>query len=374
MNVAFINENTMGHASYLMPFVRWFEEHPEAGITPHVIHATPLPPGMRWWSDTSIPGLRSAGLDFHNSRWRLTISQHVRQEVDRLLQKQPIDALIVNTQSVALHLTELASRMPLYVCLDGTFHQLASSHWFAPNMQTRFFLPLTLAPLRGKERDLFLAASVLCPWSADVAESLALDYHLSTEKIRKLPPSLNLEQLPFRERTRSKKPRILFLGGDFARKGGAMLLELFREFLVQKAELHIVTHSFVEETLGVTVHRGVKAYTPEWQALWEQADMFVFPSTLETFGLVLLEAMAFGVPVICSKTGAGPELMGNNERGILLADYRPETLLCALELVLNEFEGAVRKAKAARHWVETHHCLSVNAKALAENLHEVSGR
>ncbi len=372
MNVAFLNENTLGHASYLMPFVRWFEAHPEAGIQPHVIHATPLPPDMRWRADMSIRGLRKAGLDFHNARWRLTVSEHVRNELDALRAKQPLDAVVVNTQSVALHLTDLVNELPVCVCLDATFQQLASSHWFAPNAPTRWLLPLTLAPLACTERELFHAATKLFPWSEGVAESLRHDYQEPAAKVQMLPPSLELGQLPFKPRTTlSHKPRLLFIGGDFIRKGGPLLLEVFRQHLSTRAELHIVTQSQVAEEPDVKVHHHVQAYSPEWLALWEQADAFVFPSTLETFGLVLVEALALGVPVITSEVGAAKELIGANERGLLLKDNHPATLKEALDALLENYPAAARRAQAGRAWVEQRHNLALNAGVLAQTLREL---
>lgn len=375
MHVAFLNENTLGHASYLMPFVRWFQAHPEAGITPHVIHATPLPPGMKWRADFSIRGLRKAGLDFHNARWRRTVSKHVRNELEALRSKQPIDAVVVNTQSVALHLTETAREIPVCVCLDATFQQLASSRWFAPNAPSRWFLPLTLAPLISPERTVLKAAAKLFPWSNGVAESLRRDYNQSAERVQLLSPSLDLGQLPFKPRSAlSAKPRFLFIGGDFQRKGGPLLLEVFRTHFVQRAELHIVTQSPVLDEPGVKVHHEVKAYSPEWMKLWEEADAFIFPSSLETFGLVLLEALAFGVPVITSDAGAAAELMGADERGLLLKDNRPETLKAALDSLLSDYPTAARRAQAGRTWVEQRHNLTLNAGTLAQTLRELRAK
>jgi N-acetyl-alpha-D-glucosaminyl L-malate synthase BshA len=47
------------------------------------------------------------------------------------------------------------------------------------------------------------------------------------------------------------------------------------------------------------------------------ADLFLLPSEQESFGLTALEAMACGVPVICSKTGGLPEVIAHGETGFL---------------------------------------------------------
>ena len=54
-------------------------------------------------------------------------------------------------------------------------------------------------------------------------------------------------------------PRILFVGGDFVRKGGDSLLKVFRERLRHKAELVLVTRAHVAEEPGVRVYPYARA-------------------------------------------------------------------------------------------------------------------
>ncbi|HEY6042640.1 MAG TPA: glycosyltransferase family 1 protein, partial [Anaerolineae bacterium] len=79
-------------------------------------------------------------------------------------------------------------------------------------------------------------------------------------------------------------------------------------------------------------------------ALMNLADVFVFPSLYEGFGLPPLEAMACGIPVICSNASSLPEIMG--EAGILFEPHDTHALVQAMSRVL-ENEGtrqALRKA------------------------------
>jgi glycosyltransferase involved in cell wall biosynthesis len=58
--------------------------------------------------------------------------------------------------------------------------------------------------------------------------------------------------------------------------------------------------------------------------LFKKADIFVFPSRQETFGIALLEAMSFGLPIVASSIPSTGELIENNKNGILFSadDYK----------------------------------------------------
>jgi hypothetical protein len=363
--VAFINENTLGHASYLVPLVRTFQQRPELGIQPHLIAATPLPEGAARWANLSIRGLRKWGLDFHNARWRRTVSAHVRRELERLRAREKIDAVLINTQSVALACEELAREVPLLVSLDATFEQLAASPWFAPNSPSRWLLPLTLAPLRARERRIFKAATRLLPWSQVARQSLETDYGIPLEKISVLPPSIDLPPARI-ARDAPAKPQILFMGGDFQRKGGPLLLKCFRDHFAGRAELHLVTQSEIPAQPGVWVHRAVTAQSEAWKKRWEEADLFVFPSTLETFGIVLLEALAFGVPIISSPVGAARELLQSGRTGILLPNATEASLAEAIQDVLDHRDQALARSGLGRRLIEDQYSVGKNAGRLAE--------
>ena len=303
MNVAFVNENTLGHASYLLPFVRELKKRPELGITPHVIDATPLPAPLAARAHFSIRGLRRWGLDFQRTRWRVVVSRYVRDQVEILKSKGMLDAVVVNTQSVALGLGDLARQVPVFVCLDATFSQLCESAWFAPNRASRFLLPFTTSGLLKQERAILNAATGLFAWSESVRKSLIKDYHCPPERIGLMPPSTDLHRGE-RAKSVTSRRQILFIGGDFDRKGGRLLLECYRKWFSHDCDLQVVTQTRLPAEPGVYVHHSVLPYTADWYARWQSADVFVFPSTLETFGIVLVEALALGIPVIATDVGA----------------------------------------------------------------------
>jgi glycosyltransferase involved in cell wall biosynthesis len=362
VKVIFANENTLGHTSYLPVFAAEFSRRPELGVEPLIVNATPLPPRLRWWGDPTVPLLRRWGLDLAFVRWRLAVSRNVRTQIDELRRRGRIDVIVANTQSVALSLADHARELPLFVCLDATFEELARTPWFAPSRAGRALLHLNMLPLRRRERRLFAAADRLLPWSERVCGSLREDYGISGERVWVLPPSI--KSPPARQPRTQVRPQILFIGSAFERKGGPLVLECFRRHFVDRCDLHLVTRSHVPEERGVIVHRGITAGSEAWLRRWTEADVFVFPSQMETFGIVLLEALAFMVPVISSPAGAARNILDEGKAGWLLQHVTPEGLAVALREALDRPDEARRRAEHGRRWFETHFELASNSVRL----------
>lgn len=74
----------------------------------------------------------------------------------------------------------------------------------------------------------------------------------------------------------------------------------------------------------------------EIEAKYKEADIFVFASSCETFGQILTEAMAAGLPIACSNLSAMPELLG--DAGVYFNPEQPEEIANALERLINSVE------------------------------------
>jgi len=82
----------------------------------------------------------------------------------------------------------------------------------------------------------------------------------------------------------------------------------------------------------------------EQEILYSSAQVFVYPSYYEGFGFPPLEAMAYGLPVICSNVSSLPEVVG--EAAILIDPQQPAEIAAALKLVLSD--GELRAALKAK--------------------------
>lgn len=92
--------------------------------------------------------------------------------------------------------------------------------------------------------------------------------------------------------------------------------------------------------------------------LYRCADVAVFPSLYEPFGIVALEAMAAGVPVVVSDAGGLQEVVRHDETGTTQFAGNPESLGWAILRVLGDPERAQRLAEAAKKRLSTDFCWS----------------
>ena len=86
----------------------------------------------------------------------------------------------------------------------------------------------------------------------------------------------------------------------------------------------------------------------EVAGLMRRAGVFILPSYIESFGLVVLEAMASGRPVVASARGAIPEIVRNGATGLLADPEHPSTFAWALLTLLNNSDRANKMGEAGR--------------------------
>jgi glycosyltransferase involved in cell wall biosynthesis len=173
----------------------------------------------------------------------------------------------------------------------------------------------------------------LAPWSQAARRSLesalgAQAAELLGAKTGTVLPAI----LPRTERpaARQRGPlRVLFVGTAFEAKGGVeaiRALQIAREG--HEVTLDVVSnvparwHAQAIRTAGVKVHPW-PAPGSQVQALFEAADVLLFPSHMDTLGFVILEAMAHGMPVLATRHFAVPELVEDGVSGIVVEAENP---------------------------------------------------
>lgn len=150
----------------------------------------------------------------------------------------------------------------------------------------------------------------------------------------------------------SERLRFLFVGRMEAKKGPLEMLLAFNNLAqldeFSSAELHYVgqdstikdgqtTQQYAQARLSEAVRRRIifrgEVSNTELYEQYARCDIYVSPTYTESFGLVVLEAMLFGRPVIASRVGGIPEIVKEGETA-LLVPHRDVAALTAAMLEL----------------------------------------
>ncbi len=119
----------------------------------------------------------------------------------------------------------------------------------------------------------------------------------------------------------------------------------------------------------------------ELAACYPACDVFALPARVELddrapkgegFGIVYLEAMAFGKPVVGPNSGAPAEFIRHGEHGLLVDPEDPARVAQALIDLLTSPESAGRMGRAAREWVTHHYSYSRFCERLRQMLNELT--
>ena len=155
------------------------------------------------------------------------------------------------------------------------------------------------------------------------------------------------------------RPYILVVGRHVRQKGFDVMLEamailtrepMFRHRLLVAGD---GTETVALQTLARDLHVDDRVCFVGSQdrsqiaSLFRGADLFVLPSRHEPFGIVILEAMAAGVPVIATAVGGVPEFVIDGETGVLVHPDDPVDLARAIKRVVADPVSSRRRAQNA---------------------------
>lgn len=339
MRIAFVMEQTLGHVTHAQNLHQVVQDRPD--LAPVWL---PIP-------------FEAAGparlLPYFRSNWSVRASWRARRALLNVEARQPLDALFFHTQVTSLFSYPFLQRHPSLISLDATpinYDSVAEYYGHQPAGSN----PVDRLKYRLNQRAL-QAATWLVVWSDWARRSLMDDYAVDPEKIRVVAPGAAEayfevgEQRAARESTlvAGRPVRLLFVGGDFLRKGGPILLEALRGSLGERCELHLVTQADVPALPRVHVHRGIRPNSPELLRLFAEADVFVLPSHAECLAVALMEAAAAGLPIVTTDVAALPEAVRPGPSGILVRPGDVQGLRCALETLVADADVRRRFGRSA---------------------------
>jgi glycosyltransferase involved in cell wall biosynthesis len=187
----------------------------------------------------------------------------------------------------------------------------------------------------AREAAVYRGAAALATFSANAARSLVRDYGVDPARVHVVGAGANV--FPELAPRRDDGCTVTFVGFDFARKGGLVLLEAMRLLRrrVPRSRL-LVAGAAAPERVPERVAFLGPVDAEELPGLFAQSTVFALPTLQEPFGLAFLDAMACGVPCVGTRIEAVPEIVRDGETGLLVPPGDPAALAAALERLLRD--------------------------------------
>jgi glycosyltransferase involved in cell wall biosynthesis len=222
----------------------------------------------------------------------------------------------------------------------------------------------------------FGGARHLVTWSEWAKAGLIDAYGVSANHITVVPPGVSTRDWARPEPRTAVEGRLqlLFVGGDFERKGGLLLLDAFRALRHLGLELHVVTRDKLELEPGVHVHRGLAANSAELRRLYHESDVFVLPTYGDCLPMVLSEAGAAGLPIVSTRVAAIPEVVLPGDTGLLIASGDLDHLVDALRWMIEHPEERLAMGRRAFEHISHNYDTATNTAALMSILKAVADR
>lgn len=310
----------------------------EIGLSDFASGAVSLKPMLRW--PPRKPQVNPSWF------WSKKSFELMSQRFDRqLLEVRKADAIL----QIGTHVMPRRSALPFYCVTDSTIRQGAEAGVFSISAARASVVEEAMASqyeVLKRCTQIF----VLCEWTAD---GIVADYPIPRERISVIGAGANVPD-GFTRKVSRTTPSILFVGYDWERKGGPLLLESFRivRHSIPNAELVIVGCSPPIRMEGVRVvgklDRRSEADRKRLLELYAEASVFSILPTLDPFPNVLLEAALFGLPVVSTDEGSRSEAVVDGTTGLLAKSRDPEEIAGLLLRLLTDTPLMISMGNAAR--------------------------
>ncbi|MDQ6671984.1 MAG: glycosyltransferase family 4 protein [Chloroflexota bacterium] len=337
--IAFVVEQTLGHVTHYRN-LRAFAEG-QSDVAPVWL---PIP------FDVNGP---ARFMPMVATNWSVRASLRARRALDATIAAGALDGVVFHTQVTSLFSRAIMLRVPTIVSLDATPVNYDSvGRYYGHRPAGDSFLDHQKYRLNHRALH---SADGLVAWSEWTRRSLIDDYAVDPDRVRVLAPGAARSFFEIGDSRCAAAPvaepsdpvRLLFVGGDFHRKGGPALLDWMRTSAAGQCELHLVTQAQLPWQPNVFVHNNLQANSPELQKLFAKADVFVLPSMADCLAVVLMEASAAGLPIITTDVGALSEAVRPGESGLLVPAGDSSALDAALTALTSDSQRRRRLGKAS---------------------------
>jgi glycosyltransferase involved in cell wall biosynthesis len=248
--------------------------------------------------------------------------------------------------------------VPALVALDGTPRNALELPPLAPARLPRRVVKLAVerAASARLRHEVGRGPARFLPMSRWAARSLARDYGVRPDHAEPMHTPIDTAWwTPGPGASAGGPPDLLFVGNDFARKGGETLLAAYERFLAPDYTLTVVSTDAVLRgrplPAGVTLVPGITG--EPLRALYRRAACFVLPTLRDHSPWVVAEAQAAGLPVVTADVGGVGDLVVEAETGFVLPrGSPPEAWARAVRAAVDDRSRHAAMREAARRHAE----------------------
>lgn len=190
---------------------------------------------------------------------------------------------------------------------------------------------------------------------------------IKAEKIRVYPRGIDVDKFTPQKRNGILKKRynlkggttLLYVGRVSKEKNLHLLSDAFKRIAQTRSDVHLVVvgdgpyHQEMQQAMeGLPCYFTGYLKGDELSQIYASSDLFVFPSTTDTFGNVVLEAQASNLPVIVTDQGGPCENVINEETGLIIPGDDSQALFKAIQTLIHNPQHLKTMGAAARQYVE----------------------
>ena len=274
------------------------------------------------------------------------------------LKKEKYDVIFAPAASTEIAM--LRTKIPICYLSDTSFNQIKDYYTRFSNLVSFSVYESNIIEKKAIGRSKTLV------YSSDWASGHVIDFYKAPEdKVHIVPFGANIDTEPsaeeIKEKFNYKEFKLLFLGVDWERKGGAIAFEAFNILLSEGFDVKLtivgcapsIDHEKVE-IIPFLDKNIAEQYTMYYDLLKSSQLLFV-PTRADCTPMVFCEASAFGMPVITTDTGGVKSVVENGINGYCLAmDAGPEEYAEIIRKLINDKKHYMNLIISSREQYEKH--------------------
>jgi len=246
--------------------------------------------------------------------------------------------------------------VPFVVSIDSTYRTSAELGY--PYRGPRLEL-LSRLMKRNLQQAIFVN-----PFTRFAAERIIEEFTISPTRVHVIPPGVDTDRFKPRRETSSETVNALFVGSEFRRKGGEILLEALSRIPEEKhLRLTIVSRDFTPSVKGRIRFLGSVPYGQLLQT-FASSDIFIVPGTAEAYGFAQLEAMASGLASVAPDHPLRREIA--EDSAVYFKSGESSDLAEKLMQLADDVVRIRSLGKIARNIVESRHRWDIVSKQISD--------